>query len=369
MPLGFGVQHLRICFNRGMRERRCRAAALIPLGLPLMLMAVGCGMVAAPQPPSLKLPEPVSDLTAQRAGNQIALRWTMPRRTTDKVLLVGKQTAVVCRSEGSGTCTVVGKAGFAPEATASFTDTLPAALAAGPPRPLTYTVEVENSLGRDAGPSNAVVTAAGVAPPRMVDLRARAQADGIVLSWTANGVEQTVRIQRVLVAKKGAAKTKVPAEQTLEFTGVDEGRVLDRDATLDHTYIYTAQRIAKLAMSGQRMEVASAPSQSMTINARDLFAPAVPSGVEAVADPEAHAIDLSWQPDTEADLAGYRVYRREAGSNAAPVRLSGAVDAVPSFRDATAAAGRRYEYSMSAVDRDGNESARSAEVEELLPEP
>lgn len=351
-----------------MKERSRWAVALIALSLPLLFMVAGCGLVAAPQPPSLKLPEPASDLTAQRTGNQVVLRWTMPKRTTDKVLLVGKQTAVICRGEGAAHCVVVSEAGFAPEAAASFTDTLPAAFVDGPLRPLTYTVELENSLGRDAGPSNAAVTAAGAAPLRITDLRARAQADGIVLSWTPTGAEQTVRIERVLVEKKSTAKSAGPTEQTLEFTGVDQGRVLDRDATLDHTYIYTAQRIAKLMVSGQTVEVASLPSESMTINARDLFPPAVPSGLEAVADPDAHAIDLSWQPDSEADLAGYRVYRREAGTNGAPVRVSGAVDTVPSFRDVTAAAGHRYLYSVSAVDRDGNESARSAEVEEGLPQ-
>src|SRR6185437_35498 len=346
-----------------MTERsRWATAALILLGLPLLFMVAGCGLVAAPQPPSLKLPEPVSDLTAQRAGNQVVLRWTMPKRATDKVLLVGKQTAVLCRSAGSAPCVVVGRVGFAPDVSASLTDTLPDALTSGPLQPLTYTVKLENRLGRDAGPSNAAMTVAGAAPPRIEDLRARAQADCIVLSWTPTGVEQMVRIQRARVEKKGPAQSALPPEQTLEFTGVDEGRVLDRDATLDHTYTYTAQRITKLTESGQAVEVASAPSEPMTINARDLFAPAVPSGLEAVADPEAHAIDLSWQPDTEADLAGYRVYRREAGSSAAPVRVSGAVETVPSFHDATAAPGHRYEYSVSAVDRDGNESAQSSEV-------
>lgn len=345
-----------------------RLSVVAGVCLPLM-MALGCGMVAVPQPPSLKLPEPVTDLTAQRAGNHVTLRWTMPKRATDKVLLVGKQKAEVCRKAGSEPCVRVGNPAFAPDVSASFVDPLPAALASGAARPLAYTVRLENRLGRDAGPSNAAVTAAGAAPPRIADLRARAQADGIVLTWTPTGREETIRIHRVSIEKKGPGKAAVPAAQTLEFAGVDEGRVLDRDAALDHTYTYTVQRVAKLTLQGQQVEVASAPSDSMTINARDLFPPAVPSGLEVVADPDAHAIDLSWQPDTEADLAGYRVYRREAGLNAAPVLVSGAAEPAASFRDATAQAGHRYEYSVSAVDRDGNESSRSVEVEESLPEP
>jgi hypothetical protein len=213
--------------------------AATALCLPL-LTTIGCGMVAAPQPPSLKLPQPVTDLTARRTGDQVALHWTMPRRTTDKLLLAGDQKVRVCRATGSGTCAVVGDLAAAPQASAGFTDHLPAELASGPPHPLLYTVELDNRNGRSAGPSDTAVTGAGAAPPQIASLRASAQADGIVLSWTPEGGNQTVRIHRKLVQKSGAQKTTVPLEQTLEFSGNDEGQVLDHDAVLDHTYTYTA---------------------------------------------------------------------------------------------------------------------------------
>lgn len=340
----------------------------------LLVTAVGCGMVAAPQPPSLKLPQPVSNLTAQRVGRQVILRWTMPKRATDKVLLQGKQKAEICRRQASGPCVNVGSLKLAPEAEVSYIDKLPAALTSGPLRPLIYTVELENASSRGAGPSNPAVTAAGQAPPQIANLGAHAEPNGIVLSWTATGTNQTIRIQRVLVSNQNAqpkqaqallaGKQTIPAQQTLEFTGPDQGRVLDPNAALDHIYTYTLQRIEKTTLDGQTVEISSAPSVSMTVNARDLFPPATPTGLEAVADPEGHAIDLSWQPDTEPDLAGYRIYRRTA--NSAATRI-GAVAAAPFFRDTTAQPGRSYQYSVTAVDRDGNESPRSAEVEEILP--
>jgi hypothetical protein len=353
-------------------NRRLRVAVSAGFGLPLLMMA-GCGMVAAPQPPSLKLPEPVTDLTAQRVGNQVELHWTMPKRDTDKVLLVGDQKVRVCRHVESNPCVIAGNPLFAPQATATFTDTLPTALTAGAPRPLAYTVELENHAGRSAGPSNTAVTTAGAAPSQIANLGARAQADGIVLSWTPEGGDATIRIHRTLAEKpvaqkSGGQKSQLPAEQTLEFSGKDEGRVLDHDAALDHMYTYTAQRIVTLAVEGKSVAVASIPSKSITINARDLFAPATPAGLQAVADPEARAIDLSWQPDTEPDLAGYTVYRRDAGSSAAPVRISPPAQPALSFRDTTAQPGHTYDYSVSAVDHDSNESLRSADVEETLPQ-
>lgn len=341
--------------------------AIAGLCLPLLMMA-GCGMVAAPAPPSLKLPQPVDDLTAQRTGNEVALHWTMPKRTTDKVLLVGDQRVEVCRRVGSGPCSRVGDFAFAPEASASFVDHLPAALTSGEARPLVYTVELFNSVGRSAGPSNEAGTAAGTAPPQVEDLRARAQVDGVVLNWTPTGRDQTIRIHRVLDEKAGQKRTSVLAEQTLEFSGTDHGQVLDPDAALDHTYTYTVQRVEKFTIEGESVQVAGPASKPMRIDARDLFPPATPTGLQAVADPEARAIDLSWQPGTEADLAGYRIYRREAEASAQPARVSGAVEAAPSFHDASAQPGHTYWYSVSAVDKDGNESPRSAEVEESLPQ-
>ncbi|MGC2160686.1 MAG: fibronectin type III domain-containing protein [Silvibacterium sp.] len=354
--------------NATPRLTAARPALQFLFSLPLLMMA-GCGMVAAPQPPSLKLPTPVTDLTAQRTGNLVALHWTMPKRATDKVLLVGNQRAEVCRHVDSGPCVIAGNLLFAPLAAAEFTDHLPDALTSGPLRPLTYTVELENHAGRSAAPSNAALTAAGAAPAQVANLRARTQATGVLLSWTPAGGDETARIDRKLVEKPAVKKSELSLEQTLEFSGQDEGRVLDGDATLDHTYTYTAQRIAKSMLKGKSVEVASAPSESITINARDVFPPATPQGLQAVADPEARVIDLSWQPNTEPDLAGYSVYRREAGSNAVPVRISPPAQPALSFRDLKALPGHTYDYSVSAIDHDGNESQRSAEVEESLPQP
>lgn len=331
-------------------------------------------MIAAPQPPSLKLPEPVIDLTAQRTGNVVMLHWTMPKRTTDKVLLAGDQKVRVCRRLDTEPCAYAGDLLFAPQKPADFTDHLPASLTSGTPRPLNYTVELQNHAGRSAGPSNTAITSAGAAPSVIVALQAQVQPDGVVLSWTPTGPsglfdkDQTIRIERKLVQPSGAPKPTVPLEQTLEYSGLDQGHILDRDAALDHTYTYTVQRIAKLTLEDKSFEVSSAPSPTITVNARDVFPPAIPAGLQAIADPEAHAIDLSWQPNTEADLAGYTLYRREAGSNAAPDRISPPAQPAPSFRDTNVQPGHTYEYSVSAVDHDGNDSARSPEVEESLPQ-
>src|SRR5581483_1381958 len=86
----------------GMRSRRFLGwAARAAAGAAALggLVLAGCGMPGAPQPPSLNLPDRVTDLSAVRAGNQVSLTWTMPKRNTDKLLLQGDVQARVCRKE------------------------------------------------------------------------------------------------------------------------------------------------------------------------------------------------------------------------------------------------------------------------------
>ena len=75
-------------------------------------------------------------------------------------------------------------------------------------------------------------------------------------------------------------------------------------------------------------------------------------------------VDLTWAPNTEADLAGYNVYRHEAGAQAQ--KINSDVVKAPSFRDEKVEAGHQYFYSVSAVDERGNESGRSEEASESV---
>src|ERR1700732_2823085 len=109
----------------------------------------GCGTPGAPQPPSLRLPEPVNDLTAQRTGNSVDLRWTMPKKTTDHLQLAsqirGPVPVHICRRESAaGPCQPAGETASAPGAEAEFHEALPASLTAGKPRQLLYFVELRN---------------------------------------------------------------------------------------------------------------------------------------------------------------------------------------------------------------------------------
>jgi fibronectin type 3 domain-containing protein len=101
--------------------------------------------------------------------------------------------------------------------------------------------------------------------------------------------------------------------------------------------------------------------------ANDVFPPAVPTGLQAVFSGPGQApfVDVIWKPDTESDLAGYDIYRREEDGSVR--KLNSELIQVPAFRDTEIVPGRIYSYSVTAVDTHGNESARSEEAAERVP--
>jgi fibronectin type 3 domain-containing protein len=109
--------------------------------------------------------------------------------------------------------------------------------------------------------------------------------------------------------------------------------------------------------------VESANSAEACVDSKDVFPPAAPTGVAVLVG--ADAVEVSWSPSLEADLASYRVYRAAAG--AAPTRVGEVAAPETSFRDASAPRGVPLVYTVTAVDRDGNESPLSAALEATRP--
>lgn len=379
-------------------SRAARAACAFAL-LASGVIVNGCGMPGAPQPPSLDLPERVSDLSAVRAGDKVALTWTMPRRDTDRVPLKGNVNVRICRSEGTHVagsgCSSASTVELLPGADGGFTDTLPSALTEGSPRPLTYFVELDNRKGRSAGLSNGAEVLAGEAPAAVDGLTAEMRRGGVLLRWAPalpGAAPVAVRLIRHLASppanqcesskpgKAAIAPHSESTDQTLlvqagPHGNTDPGRALDSSIDFGATYDYRAQRVARVSLDGKTLELAGPISAPVRIVAVNVFPPAVPKGLAAVAsEGEAGAgpsIDLNWQPNAEADLAGYFVYRREKDSNEGSwLRISPAQPvAAPGYSDTTVQPGHTYLYAVTAVDQQGHESARSAVAEETVSSP
>jgi hypothetical protein len=361
---------------------------------PLALLAAellfaGCGTPGAPQSPSLNLPDAVTDLAATRAGNQVTLTWTMPKRNTDKLMLKDNVAVRIFRKEGTGdtSAAVGGDLMLVPGSGGAFTDTLPIALASGSPRTLSYFVELKNHNRRSAGPSNTARVLAGEAPAPVTGLSAELRKQGVALRWTAiaNQTPSSIRLHRKLLtppaAKPHTGLLSPQPERLEESLLVDPCapkeaagfcHALDKNIRFGQTYEYRAQRVARVKVDGKMLELAGEISAPIRVEALDVFPPEVPTSLAAVATAgesgAAVAIDLSWQPVAEPDLAGYVVYRREG--DAPWQRISPAEPLVPpDFHDAQVQPGHTYRYAVSAIDQGGHESARSTETEETVPNP
>lgn len=371
-------------------------AAALTVCLAICVVLTGCGTPGAPMPPSLKLPDPVTDLAAVRTGNRVFLAWKMPRKNTDKLLLKDNIPIRICREEISGSCVPVSSnLQLAPDAPGVFTEDLPSSLTAGTPRSLTYYVELINKNGRSAGHSNPAIVLAGQAPAPVANVSAKVVKAGVVLRWTPESDNESIRIHRELLTPQPEAKSKSgegplaappePVEQNLlvepsqpsaqqSNQAPDQilGRALDKNVRFGQVYEYRAQRVARVRVDGKTLELASPFSSPIRVELLDVFPPAVPTGIAAVAtlaQPGIEtAIDLSWQPVADADVAGYAVYRGEG--DGPWQRISPPQPLVPpSFHDAHVDPGHTYRYAVTAVDQGGHESARSAETEETVPTP
>lgn len=376
--------------HRALKFSLTAPAATLTAYLAICLIISGCGTEGAPMPPSLNLPDPVTNLAAVRAGSQVTLTWKMPKRNTDKLLLKGNVPVHICRKENAGSCvSIPANLVLPPEATGAFTEDLPPALATGDPRTLTYFVELISKSGRSAGPSNSAVVLAGQAPAPVVNLSAKVIKAGVVLRWTPDSTSQAIRLHRKLLTPHPASQDKQnptsappepleqnllvdPAAQPEETSNQVPDRALDKDIRFGQVYEYRAQRVARIDVDGKTLELAGPFSDPIRVEVRDIFPPAIPTGLVAVAtlaQPGVEtAIDLSWQPVTDADLAGYTVYRREA--EGPWQRITPAQPIVPpGFHDTHVQPGHTYHYAVTAIDQGDHESPRSTETEETVPTP
>jgi hypothetical protein len=351
---------------------------------------LGCGVPGVPKPPSLELPQPVTDLRAVRKADSVYLVWTVPTETTDRLPARHLGSTRICRSLDaamSECADPVGEVAVPPplgphsqqtksvklpaKMQGNYMDNLPQRfLVENPEAEIVYAISVLNGNGRSAGISNTVQVPAVAALPPPSDFRAEVTAEGVVLSW--NGVPHAAEVAglrhsyRVYRRVEGGNTETVAGELPLDASSATQ--VVDHSFEWEKTYSYRATVVTLIHKEGKpEIQFEGDDTPAVRVFAHDVFPPAVPSGLQAVFSGTGQQpfIDLIWAPDTEADLAGYSVFRHEAGAE--PVKINSALVKTPAFRDVNVASGKNYFYSVSAIDVRGNESARSEETSEAVP--
>ena len=360
---------------------RCGRAALYASFTSGVLLLAGCASQGPLRPPSLKLPAPVSALTAERVGDTVELHWTTPSKTTDGVGLTGKHgagalLAEICRTESSpaGPCVPAGRIATSAGASATFQDALPPPLRSGSLRPLHYQVRVLNSRGKGAK-TVAVDALAGAVPPAVRGLAAARVTDGVALHWqadrSADGTRTLLRVDRMtaVIAPKpadGESRKMHGDLLAVEPGSHDPGGAIDTGAKPGIEQRYTVYRTQTVKQGAKDLTASSVPVTVTVSAASKAPPPSAPLGLEGLVNTlGAPEIDLVWQPAEGA--AGYLVFRAEAGG--APQPLTAQPVPGLSYADSAIRAGVRYRYSVASVDANGASGSRSAEVVETLSQP
>ncbi len=392
--------------------------ALILTAAAAITLVTGCGTPGAPQPPSLQLPQVPQDLAAIRKGQRVLLTWTTPRNTTDEQVLRHPASTRICRSPAYAASELqimegcsdpvgeappgavadnVGSGKTAPKS--SYVDSLPAiSMSGSAPQWVTYAIESANTRGRSAGLSNQVKVSLALALAAPRNVGAGVTADGIVISWSGDAaipssepyqfryrVERRVKPGSVTALPvrtapaKGLPRGPSTARNLENFLAVGElapdtrgeYSLVDKSFVWEQDYEYKVSAVTSVLAQGKSVaEVEGDDSPVIEVAARDIFPPAIPASVEAVfsglSDPSKRFIDLSWAPNGEPDLAGYNVYRRQGDTP--PQKINQDLVKTPAYRDAGVQPGTTYLYSVSAVDVRNNESGKSAEASEKVPQ-
>ncbi len=202
-----------------------------------------------------------------------------------------------------------------------------------------FQIRTVGPLGDRSEPSNMTRIVPRKVPTPPAEIVATPKATGIDLSW------QPVQgaIGYLVYRRDAAAKNYGKPLQAVVAPAVS---VTDATAQLGASYIYAVTTVSRRAPL-----VESAIQSEREVRYADRYPP--PPVTDLVALAEQSQVRLIWTGSDAADLAGYRIYRREGGDlrrlNVEPV-------ATTEFTDTSVAAGRTYVYRVVSIDKTGNES-------------
>jgi hypothetical protein len=329
----------------------------------------GCGVQGTPHPPRLEIPAKVTNLTAEQVGQSVEINFTLPELTADGQRLTKPLEVEILRTA-------------APQGTGL----------AKLPEPEVWMRLIHDEWLPHAQGNN-VSYAAHLTERELHDWRGQTFVVGVrtltrgfrhrtIESDASNlvdvpifDVSEPVENFKLTTTEKAVDLQFSPPATTLSGAPIHDlagfriyrsstgkagsfERLADvptpvyRDTNFEFGQTYYYQVRAAFGKPGHL--AMSDPTPAVKITPRDTFPPAPPQGLSSIYS--AGAVELVWTANTEADVAGYNVYRAE---NQSAQRLNKELVRTPIFRDATAAPGKMLTYQVTAVDLSGNESKPS----------
>jgi hypothetical protein len=324
---------------------------VLPYAVPaVLLLTSGCGYIGGVQPPLANIPADPTALAVVQRGARLFAHFKVPALTTELKPIKGDLEldlrAGVTPDPWNLAAWEAGAKKIAPQSLKEGIAQYEFPSTEWTGKEVTVAVRAIGANGKASNWSSlsAVPVVAPLAAP--TDFAAVTTDKGVRLTW--HGAAPHFRILRRADAAQDYVEIGTSA--TPEF--------LDATAEFGKKYSYLVQAYADL---GANREAQSDLSEERTLVAKDEFPPAPPANPHATAS--AVTVELSWDANAEPDLALYRVYRSVDGG--AFQKIAEVTD-IPTYSDRAVERGKTYRYALSAVDKSGNESARSAIVEATL---
>ena len=369
--------------------------------------AFGCASPGEPSTRRPPIPTAITDLSATQQGNEVVLTFTLPTESIDRHPLKTTPTVEILRdvtpagAAANAQAALTVRPNLAPVATlppatvegllqnrqVKFTEPLNAADFAQSPLSAVYLVRTYEREKKPSADSNAVGLTLRPMYLPIADAKVDNARDGVAVTWTAPAQTltgttppiTTYRIYRSVISRAAGTSGEATSRSAVMIGGAAQKPALQRigDASaspfldsqvdLGATYDYVVRSV--VTFDGQTLE--SSDSNAARVMAKDVFPPAGPEGLIVTLIP-AQAVtgsfpaspaylELSWAIAPEHDVAGYNVYRSEAAGTDAKQQNADLLP-TPAFRDVNVASGKTYYYTVTAVDRAGNESAPSTAI-------
>jgi hypothetical protein len=367
-----------------------------------VVFLIGCGAPGEPVERKAPTPTAVADLAATQQGDNVILIFTLPKESVEHRPL--KQlpaieifrdfqplpsnpapSAVPATTTAAATLLVTIPPAMVDQLDTRgqirYEDTLkPDDFIQHPNTQAVYIVRTRTSPKKVSANSNAATLRVAPAPDPIADLKAEITHQGVILTWTppqktAVGPAPPIASYRIfrreIPQATPPAPTNGPQPPRAPNSTVPIGESVappfrDIQIQFGKTYRYNVRSVAQYP----DLQVESLDSPVIEVTPLDTFPPAPPQGLVVVLVPAQGAapayLDLSWSISAENDIAGYNIYRSEQegapGQKQNPELLR-----TPAFRDMNIVPGHRYFYTVTAVDRVGNESPASAAASGEVP--
>ena len=336
-------------------------------------LLLGCGVQGPPQPPRLEVPERVTDFSAFQVGRTLEIRFALPQQAVDGERLTKPLEIEILRARIPPGSVPPKSPPLAlwtrlqPDQWTRYTNDRRVIYPARLSEEEYKNWQTEDSIiairtltrGFRRRPVESEIS--NLVRLRLLDvsgptnhIESQTTEKAIELRWpppaSTFGGQQAkslagYRIYRSRTGKPGSFQLLGESK---------EPRYLDSDFEFGRAYSYEVRAFFKEGATIAEGE----GSQPCEVIPRDTFPPARPKGLTALYT--AGAVELVWTANSEKDLAGYYVYRREKGEQ--PKKLNKELLRTPILRDVSVQPGHIYFYQVTAVDLSNNESQPCEEI-------